>query len=1179
MKIFGKILVSVLCVILVVSTLSISVFGQDGTKDNDVIQFNGHSYKVYIDPNIGWHEAEMFCENLGGHLATITSVNEDTFVYSLVSGDDVSYWLGATDEENEGEWKWVTDETWDYSNASFDNRRGLQHYLTINYHNGRAWDDQSEKDTSDNGFLCDTGGFICEWDYATDSANEVEMFQNYLETDLIPQYGVFDATQTGTISYSDITKKWFDPNGILSASIFDYDSDDSKELLVIYTQEYDYGYKINMDLYEIKNNQVLLADTHVFSSFNPRTPYPNIELNENLGHQIDINMSIVEVDNEVFIVCETYINGSAVYEGTAPDFWILNYNGQEIQYTASLTKTAGGTSDFEYTIYAFDNGSLKEATRQIYSNFDILLTEFFSGYNIKLDLSSSQHSILSEENKTTPIFKFSNKMVDEDWDSNSFTFESTLSVGKYDCISNTTQNPNNDMIIAVFTTEKSLSVETNESMWLAFGLMENGELNGAWEKMSITVSDPTVIELSEYEETEYGYSLEVIGKKQGTTNITITDTKSGANTSLVVSVYDNYTKSYSYNINDISATNDSLSTNIYDLNGLYVSNYNCVSNGSYYCVSMDVYNTKYHTASIDVYDEHDKWIASYPIEKYSDMSSLWDTGEQAFYIVSDCINNTLLTYKQASFSKHTPISNIKVPEGGYFVISNNFAQSPGTFFYNASEILFEATVTWIEAMVALDVNGDLDKSEFVEMLMGEVLEDPDKRDAWMEIFNTTLLKELETFSKKLLTGEASDAYSNFVDDFEDVLNSLDIEWKHLFQNATGVVESAFTKFAGSAGVALEACFAFTSYGNKIIRAIHIAKSIDEPYATVFSSIEEGFINPQGIIINTCGNMDAEAVLQVFKVSNSDTLEVILDNNNPLEKYELYNISFVKNDKTVQPSGNVNVYIPIPADMEGNTCKIYRQEYDGSWTVLDAHIEGNYLVFETEHFSLYAIVGNTAEMLIRSLPSKLRYFVGDTLNSKGLTFEINNQLITTGYICEPTVLSLLGEQKITVLYGSSTAVFYVHVVCSDGEHNPKSGYQKNETDHWKICSNCHIEMDKAKHNFGNWINVSDTNHKRTCECGEYKSEDHVFGDWIITKEATKTQKGSKTATCVCGKTITEEIPTLGNNAENSDGFVSESSGNGDTLGTGVVIGIIVASVAIVVSAGFAIFWFVFKKKRV
>ena len=68
----------------------------------------------------------------------------------------------------------------------------------------------------------------------------------------------------------------------------------------------------------------------------------------------------------------------------------------------------------------------------------------------------------------------------------------------------------------------------------------------------------------------------------------------------------------------------------------------------------------------------------------------------------------------------------------------------------------------------------------------------------------------------------------------------------------------------------------------------------------------------------------------------------------------YNICFVKNEEEVKPNGKVTVKIPIPSGYDKNRCVVYRQESDGSWAILQATVEGNYLVFETDHFSLYAI---------------------------------------------------------------------------------------------------------------------------------------------------------------------------------------------------------------------------------
>ena len=69
--------------------------------------------------------------------------------------------------------------------------------------------------------------------------------------------------------------------------------------------------------------------------------------------------------------------------------------------------------------------------------------------------------------------------------------------------------------------------------------------------------------------------------------------------------------------------------------------------------------------------------------------------------------------------------------------------------------------------------------------------------------------------------------------------------------------------------------------------------------------------------------------------------------------------------------------------------------------------------------------------VASKPSKVNYFVGDTLDTTGLklTATYNNgttQTITSGFTCTPTALSTAGAQTITVNYGGKTATFTVNV---------------------------------------------------------------------------------------------------------------------------------------------------------
>ena len=63
-----------------------------------------------------------------------------------------------------------------------------------------------------------------------------------------------------------------------------------------------------------------------------------------------------------------------------------------------------------------------------------------------------------------------------------------------------------------------------------------------------------------------------------------------------------------------------------------------------------------------------------------------------------------------------------------------------------------------------------------------------------------------------------------------------------------------------------------------------------------------------------------------------------------------------------------------------------------------------------------------------------------------------------------------------------------------------------------------------HTFGEWTKLNDTQHKRTCECGETETDNHTWDAGKVTKAATHLEAGVKTYTCtVCGATKTEVIP--------------------------------------------------------
>jgi thiol-disulfide isomerase/thioredoxin len=107
----------------------------------------GHDYQR-IDVPMTWQEAKEYCERHGGHLATATSAEENQFIYENFGSDHVC-WLGATDEENEGTWKWVTGEPWEYENwfegepNNGEGEDGRENYLALGNSEGVMVDNQS----------------------------------------------------------------------------------------------------------------------------------------------------------------------------------------------------------------------------------------------------------------------------------------------------------------------------------------------------------------------------------------------------------------------------------------------------------------------------------------------------------------------------------------------------------------------------------------------------------------------------------------------------------------------------------------------------------------------------------------------------------------------------------------------------------------------------------------------------------------------------------------------------------------------------------------------------------------------------------------------------------------------------------------------------------------------------
>ena len=116
--------------------------------------YNGHSY--YRSTGLAtWTGARDACTNMGGHLVTVTTATENTFIYNLWS----SGWIGLTDEVTEGTWKWVTGEAYSYTswNGGEPNNSGNEDY--IQFVTGGKWNDLNNSSSL---------AYVIEFEYIVD---------------------------------------------------------------------------------------------------------------------------------------------------------------------------------------------------------------------------------------------------------------------------------------------------------------------------------------------------------------------------------------------------------------------------------------------------------------------------------------------------------------------------------------------------------------------------------------------------------------------------------------------------------------------------------------------------------------------------------------------------------------------------------------------------------------------------------------------------------------------------------------------------------------------------------------------------------------------------------------------------------------------------------------------------
>lgn len=188
------------------SNLVYFTVGSGSLKPVSTVKYNGNTYELYLN-KLTWEHAKAKCEELGGHLVTITSAAEQNALNALAS----DYYVYTGGYEEKGSWKWVTGEDMSYTKWGEnqpDNYTGWADYTAEDYiavsANG-VWNDAANINYY-------VGGFICEYEGVN-----VSKF-----TDVKSSHWFYDAvsfvTEKGYMKGMSTTK--FSPNSNITREQF-----------------------------------------------------------------------------------------------------------------------------------------------------------------------------------------------------------------------------------------------------------------------------------------------------------------------------------------------------------------------------------------------------------------------------------------------------------------------------------------------------------------------------------------------------------------------------------------------------------------------------------------------------------------------------------------------------------------------------------------------------------------------------------------------------------------------------------------------------------------------------------------------------------------------------------------------------------------------------------------------
>ena len=312
-------------------------------------------YKLYTEGKT-WSDADAHCQTEGGHLASVQSV-VDQEEARAVMGKNGAVWIGASDRDSEGDWRWSDGSHWAYENwgANYGNKGDGSNCVYItNEAQGYVWRD----------YLCTfTFRFLC----------------------LFPPAVVLKGQQTHTLEYKK-QNLTFPTINVL------YRYTANQELLNTWEDKRMTGFKLSWFLKD-SNDSRLTETQKITADWKPEAPSPGYQepqmvsmiklatqaRTQNLSWEEVINRTILEKTKLITNRQLDYV--SMCSEGQIKP----NNNNVISRLTIGVNHTTGGVTNDEDILNGF-----KLFSTLVYCSESVALSQFL-------------HSLLSSHSPRTII--------------------------------------------------------------------------------------------------------------------------------------------------------------------------------------------------------------------------------------------------------------------------------------------------------------------------------------------------------------------------------------------------------------------------------------------------------------------------------------------------------------------------------------------------------------------------------------------------------------------------------------------------------------------------------------------------------------------------------------------------------------------------------------------------------